>query len=142
MVVFEYAQSMLTSSNKEGDRLSIEESSKGKIAGTNTFFPCSSSRQKSALMEASSRIDAAPDTAVTSLAQLEDAPVVLAIAPSEIQKKLEAIRLMYVLICIALFLLLVEFSKILLLLKSVRDIVSFINTITYDKIKADADALE
>ena len=93
-------------------------------------------------MEASSRIDAAPDTAVTSLAQLEDAPVVLAIAPSEIQKKLEAIRLMYVLICIALFLLLVEFSKILLLLKSVRDIVSFINTITYDKIKADADALE
>lgn len=82
-----------------------------------------------------------PDRLDMSASRLEEIPAARDIALANIDNKIERIdnllRLLYAITIILLFLFVIELSKVIILLKSVKGVIALINSFTYDEINAD-----
>ena len=76
-----------------------------------------------------------------SASRLEEIPAARDIALANIDNKIERIdnllRLLYAITIILLFLFVIELSKVIVLIKSVKGVIALINSFTYDEINAD-----
>lgn len=82
-----------------------------------------------------------PDRLDMSASRLEEIPAARDIALANIDNKIERIdnllRLLYAITIILLFLFVIELSKVIVLIKSVKGVIALINSFTYDEINAD-----